>query len=146
MVEASDNFSGRVNSQFADDIDLIVGSKEELEDLTTRLDTVSRKHGMEISAERMKSLVPSRTNVKDSSDVQINVSDKELEAGSANFQVRWLDTECGCHVGTRSQEETGNCYKPTRETEQNLDIEWKIHRSQDQTNEISGNIDSSVWM
>ena len=42
------------NIRFADDIDLIAGSKEELEDLATRLNIVARKHGTEISAEKAK--------------------------------------------------------------------------------------------
>ena len=83
MAETSENFSGTVkvagreitNVRFADDIDLIAGSKEELEDLTTRLDTVVRKHGMEIGAEKSKTMVTARTNVEDTSDVQIKVGD-----------------------------------------------------------------------
>ncbi|XP_063596283.1 uncharacterized protein LOC134773139 [Penaeus indicus] len=58
----------------------MAGAKEELADLTTRLDTVSRKYGMEISAEKSKTMVTSRTGDKErAADVQIKVGDAELE-------------------------------------------------------------------
>ena len=88
MMEALENYAGRVkvagreitNLRFADDIDLIAGAKEELADLTTRLDTVSRKYGMEISAEKSKTMVTSRTGDRErAADVQIKVGDAELE-------------------------------------------------------------------
>jgi len=58
MTDALYNFDGTVsiggrkicNLRFADDIDLIAGSMEELAKLTTRLDTTSYKYGMEIRA------------------------------------------------------------------------------------------------
>jgi len=64
MTDALYNFDGRVsiggrkicNLRFADGIDLIAGSMEELAELTTRLDTTSCKYGMEISAEKSKVL------------------------------------------------------------------------------------------
>ena len=57
-----ENFSGTVkiagieekNLRFADDIDLLAGSREELADLTSRLDSTAKKYGMEISAGKVR--------------------------------------------------------------------------------------------
>ena len=92
MTATLDNFSGTVkiagrevkNLRFADDIDLLGGSREELADLTTRLDTAARKYGMEISVEKSKTMVTSRTTTNaatvEGSDIKINVGEVELEA------------------------------------------------------------------
>ena len=87
MTEALDNYSGTIrvsgrqitNLRFADDIDLIAGTKEELEELTKRLDTEARKYGMEISAEKSKTLVTSRIAAEVASDTIIKVAGTELE-------------------------------------------------------------------
>eukprot|EP00794_Sanderia_malayensis_P009660 gene9660-biopygen7980 len=88
MMEALEDYSGTVkvagqeinNLRFADDIALVAGSKEELANLTTRLDTVSRKYGMEISAEKSKIMVTSRNDGSvTAADAQIKVGDVELE-------------------------------------------------------------------
>ena len=42
------------NLRFADDIDLMGGSNEELQDLTNRLTQSSRAYGMEVSSEKAK--------------------------------------------------------------------------------------------
>ena len=47
------------NLRFADDIDLIASSADELQELTTRLDNAARAVGMEISTEKSKVLVNS---------------------------------------------------------------------------------------
>ena len=47
------------NLRFADDIDLIGGDEEELQDLMTRLEESAGKFGMEISEEKSKVLVNS---------------------------------------------------------------------------------------
>ena len=49
------------NLRFADDIDLMARSEEELQDLTTRLETSANAYGMEISTEKSKILVNSTT-------------------------------------------------------------------------------------
>ena len=49
------------NLRFADDIDLMAHSEEELQDLTTKLETSVNAYGMEISTEKSKSLVNSTT-------------------------------------------------------------------------------------
>ena len=45
------------NLHFVDDIDLMGGSDNELQDLTTRLEEKARAYGMEISSEKSKILV-----------------------------------------------------------------------------------------
>eukprot|EP00794_Sanderia_malayensis_P009858 gene9858-biopygen8121 len=88
MMEALEDYSGTVkvagreinNLRFADNIDLVAGSKEELANLPTRLDTVSRKYGMEISAEKSKIMVTSRNDGSvTAADAQIKFGDVELE-------------------------------------------------------------------
>ena len=87
MTATLENFSGTVkiagreatNLRFADDIDLLAGSREELADLTSRLDSTAKKYGMEISAEKSKTMVTSRTTAG-GSDVKIKVGEAELEA------------------------------------------------------------------
>ena len=69
MQEALHNFNGTTsingreisNLRFADDIDLIAGTEEELQELTTTLERRARAYGMEISAEKSKIVVNSRT-------------------------------------------------------------------------------------
>ena len=62
IQEALHNFSGTIsingrdinNPRFADNIDLIAGTEEELQELTTTLERRARAYGMEISAEKSK--------------------------------------------------------------------------------------------
>ena len=62
MAETLENLSGNfkvagreiTNITFVDDIDLIAGSKGELEDLATQLNTVARKQATKISADKSK--------------------------------------------------------------------------------------------
>ena len=66
--EAVCNFSGTIsingrdinNLRFADDIELIAGTEEELQELTTTLERRARAYGMEISAEKSKIVANSR--------------------------------------------------------------------------------------
>ena len=68
MQETLHNISGTIsingreisNLRFADDIDLIAGTEEELQELTTTQERRARAYGMEISAEKSKNLVNSR--------------------------------------------------------------------------------------
>ena len=68
MQEALHNFSGTISIngreisklRFADDIDLIAGTEEELQEPTTTLERRARAYGMEISAEKSKIMVNSR--------------------------------------------------------------------------------------
>ena len=52
------------NLRFADDIDLLGGSNEELQDLTRRLEERAGAYGMEVSTEKSKILVNSTNSVK----------------------------------------------------------------------------------
>ena len=73
MSDALEDFDGSVkvggreisNLRFADDIDLIAGSREELVDLTSRLDSAARRFGMEICHEKSKILTTSRQHERD---------------------------------------------------------------------------------
>ncbi|KAG1682004.1 hypothetical protein GQR58_011414 [Nymphon striatum] len=72
------------NLRFADDIYLIAGSKEELKELKSRLDTTSRSYGMEISGEKSKVMVTGsrKTSNNKSNDpvvIKIKVGDNTLE-------------------------------------------------------------------
>ena len=88
MADAINGFNGTVkvggqhisNLRFADDIDLIANSKEEVEDLTCRLDTIYRKYGMEIGAEKSKVMVTSqRQDDNNNNQIEIKVDGEKLE-------------------------------------------------------------------
>jgi len=72
MTEALESFDGNIkvggrmvsNLRFADDIDLIAATEDELRDLTQRLDNTSTKYGMEISAEKSKILITAKEDLK----------------------------------------------------------------------------------
>lgn len=63
------------NLRFADDIDLIAGSEEELQDLTNRLSMRAKAYGMEVSTEKSKILVNSAKNTT----TQIYMNGEQLE-------------------------------------------------------------------
>ena len=64
------------NLRFADDIDLMAGSNEELQDLTNRLTESANAFGMEVSSEKSKVLVNSRNNA--SADISMNGEQLEV--------------------------------------------------------------------
>ena len=78
MSEALEEHEGTVsiggrnitNLRFADDIDGLAGTSQELKDLVHRLDQASTKFGMEISAEKTKLMSNKEGDLRD--DVQIN--------------------------------------------------------------------------
>ena len=69
MHDALENFTGGIkcagliinNLKFADDIDLMTNSSEELVDITRKLDETSQKYGMEISAEKSKVMISGKS-------------------------------------------------------------------------------------
>ena len=69
MHDALENFTGGIkcvgltinNLRFADDIDLMVNSSEELVDITRKLDEASQKYGMEISAKNSKVMISGKS-------------------------------------------------------------------------------------
>ncbi|CAM1318001.1 Uncharacterised protein r2_g2624 [Pycnogonum litorale] len=81
MTDALEEFTGTVsiggsqisNLRFADDIDLISGSRKELADLTDRLSTTSNNYGMEISGEKSKMMMAtSRKNGTNNAEIKVN--------------------------------------------------------------------------
>ncbi|CAM1293255.1 Uncharacterised protein r2_g233 [Pycnogonum litorale] len=80
MTDALEEFTGTVsidgrqisNLRFADDIDLIAGSRKELADLTDRLSTTSNNYGMEISGEKSKVMITSRKNGTNNAEIKVN--------------------------------------------------------------------------
>ncbi|CAH1240999.1 Hypp6277 [Branchiostoma lanceolatum] len=86
--------SGRIitHLQFADDVDLLDGLKEDQQLQTSSLDSTSRRYGMEISLEKTKCLVsgPSDTTA------QVTVRGTELEQVSEFTYLGSVQTEdCG---------------------------------------------------
>ena len=63
------------NLRFADDIDLMAGSNQELQDLTTSLEHSSGAFGMEVSSEKSKVMV----NSKEDSTASITMNGQQLE-------------------------------------------------------------------
>jgi len=63
------------NLRFADDIDLIAGSRDELQELTNSLATNSSKFGMEVSTEKSKILI----NSNNTDTATITLNGEELE-------------------------------------------------------------------
>ena len=84
MQDALEDFCGGVNCggtminnlRFADDIDLLTESEEELKEITQRLENVCRKYGMEISFEKSKTLI---TGIHNDEKVNIRVDGSPLE-------------------------------------------------------------------
>ena len=70
---------GRIinNLRFADDIDLITESEEKLKELTTLMDSIAKKYGMEISPEKSKIMVTGECDQKFQTTITVN--GKELE-------------------------------------------------------------------
>ena len=64
------------NSHFADDIDLLEGNEEELQQLTERLDKTAACYGMEINSDKSKILVIS---IKPRPSANIWMNGKRLE-------------------------------------------------------------------
>ena len=83
MIETLHNFKstisigGRIisNLRFADDIDLMGGNNDELQELTDRLSNSAREYGMEISSEKSKVMV----NSGDNATAQISMNGQQLE-------------------------------------------------------------------
>ena len=71
------SIGGRIisNLGFADDIDLMGGNNDELQELTDRLSNSARECGMEISSEKNKVMV----NSIDNTTVQISMNGQQLE-------------------------------------------------------------------
>ena len=87
MNEALDNFDGGVkcageritNLRFADDIDLLAETEEDLQELTNRLEETSRNYGMEISIEKSKVMIAGKKDDIVGKQLNITVDGKGLE-------------------------------------------------------------------
>ena len=83
MSEALQTFNGTVsvggrnisNLRFADDIDLMAGSRKELGELTELVDTTSAAYGMEVNTEKSKIMAIATDKTKP----EIKVKGKTLE-------------------------------------------------------------------
>ena len=83
MTDALENHEGTIsiggrvitNLRFADDIDGLAGDEEELGNLIDQLDRTSAAYGMEISAEKTKTMTNSKNNI--TADLKVN--DQKLE-------------------------------------------------------------------
>ena len=71
------SIEGRIisNLRFADDIDLMGGNNDELQELTDRLSNSAREYGMEISSEKSKVMA----NSGDITTVQISMNGQHVE-------------------------------------------------------------------
>lgn len=67
------------NLRFADDIDLLGGSKQELQELTKRLEERASAYGMEVSSEKSKVLINSQTKA----EAEIYMNGERLEVVDA---------------------------------------------------------------
>ncbi len=112
MTEALESFIGNVkiggrtisNLRFADDIDLIADSEEELRELTEKLDQAATKYGMEISPDKSKILVTSKHPLELSRPICL--ANEELEQvtsfkylGSQITNTLNSITEIKCRIG-----------------------------------------------
>ena len=77
---------------FADDIDLMGGNNDELQELTDRLSNSAREYGMEISSEKSKVMV----NSGDNTTVQISMNGQQLEEVMAFKYFGATLTKDGC--------------------------------------------------
>ena len=77
MFKGTVGIAGRTitNLRFADDIDGLAGSEQELAQLVERIDQTSRAYGMEINAEKTKLM----TNNINSIHKEIKASDQKLQ-------------------------------------------------------------------
>ena len=85
MKEALETFEGRAivggkqitYLSFADDIDLLCSTVEELRSLATGLDTIARAHSMKISAEKSKIMIARKEERKLNGAIKIANEDLE---------------------------------------------------------------------
>ena len=80
------SIGGRIisNLRFADDIDLMGGNNDELQELRYRLSNSAREYGMEISSEKSKVMV----NSGDNTTVQISMNGQQVEEAMASKYLR----------------------------------------------------------
>ena len=87
MIDALNGFGGIIkvggqtitNLRFADDIDLLAGSKSKSADLTKRLDSTAKKYGMEIGGDKSNIMVTSKRRDANRDPRQIQIDGCILE-------------------------------------------------------------------
>ena len=87
LSDALDEFDGGISCagrrivelRFADDIDLMEGSEDGLQEVTRRVEDTSKRFGMEISAEKSKVMVVGKKENIDGQAVNVTVGGKRLE-------------------------------------------------------------------
>jgi len=113
MSEALENCEGTVsiggrkvnNLRFADDIDLLGGTSEELADLTERLDRTANAYGMSISKEKNKVL-----RVGTGSDQpDLSILRGKLETVKTFKYLGATITEDGRSIRIRDKNTSGHC-------------------------------------
>lgn len=96
MITPSISVGGRgiTNLRFADDIDLLAASGQELQLLTSRLDNVAGAYGMQISAEKSQILVTGCTDTQDANITLGNTQLKQVSAFKYLGAMITSDTRC----------------------------------------------------
>ena len=91
--EAGVNLNGRSlnNLRFADDIDLVADTQEELQDLTNRVEGSSKRMGLKIKAEKTKTMTVGKQHKK----LQITIESREIEQVTGFVYLGGLITEDG---------------------------------------------------
>ena len=99
MLDTLEGFDGGIrcgrmkfsNLTFADDIDLLAEGEEELQEVTDRLNIISKKYGMEINREKSKVMVTGSCNGR--KDININIDGKPVEQVTMFKYLRATITE-----------------------------------------------------
>ena len=87
------NLNGRSlnNLRFADDIDLVADTQEQLQDLTNRVEGSSKRMGLKINAEKTKTMTVGKQHKK----LQIRIENREIEQVTGFVYLGGLITEDG---------------------------------------------------
>ena len=87
------SIGGRIisNLRFVDDIDLMGGSNDKLQELKDRLSNSAREYGMEISSEKSKVMV----NSGDNATVHISMNGQQLDLYKVRNQTSSAISPCG---------------------------------------------------
>ena len=118
------------NLRFADDIDLMGSSKEDLQDLTTRLDSRARAYGMEVSTEKSKVMVNSTKNI----NVNITMNGESLqEVTSFKYLGATLskDGTCTAEIRIRIATATAAMARLSRIWKSNINfhVKFKLYKA-----------------
>jgi len=127
---------------FADDINLIAGNMKELAELTERLDKSASAFGMEISAEKNKTMVTPATN-ENNTNIPITVNGSKLQSVKTFKHLGSNITEDG-NLRLRSQDKTCHSHTVPFKTKDNLVQQEHLHENKDEPASISGHLNCSL--